>query len=266
MRLDVLESQDELFVQEGRLYQVLSGLRETEKEMNSNAPEKPLGHKAYGSIPHLPGSRMGPADHHCHKGQAEICLDKVRDRHDKIIIQEKLDGSCVAVARVSGQLIALGRSGYPAQTSNYEQHQLFADWVRHNSDRFSFLSDGERVVGEWLAQAHGTRYKLNHMPFVAFDLMIGQIRAPFEKARDTMSHLLPMPLVLAFEPTPLSVIKSKIEVSGHGALDPVEGAVWRVERKGKVDFLAKWVRLDKVDGCYLESVTGKGPVWNWRPS
>jgi hypothetical protein len=25
-------------------------------------PHKPLGKKAYGSIPHLPGSRRGPAD------------------------------------------------------------------------------------------------------------------------------------------------------------------------------------------------------------
>jgi len=30
------------------------------------------------------------------------------------------------------------------------------------------------------------------------------------------------------------------------AIDPIEGLVYRVERKGKVDFLAKWVRPDKV--------------------
>ena len=48
----------------------------------------------------------------------------------------------------------------------------------------------------------------------------------------------------------------------HGALDPIEGAVWRVERKEEVDFLAKYVRPSKVDGLYLESVTGQPPVWN----
>ena len=46
---------------------------------------KPIG-KAYGHIPHLPTSRMGPADKHCHEGQSRICTEKVRDRHDEIIV------------------------------------------------------------------------------------------------------------------------------------------------------------------------------------
>lgn len=51
----------------------------------------------------------------------------------------------------------------------------------------------------------------------------------------------------------------------HGALDPVEGAVWRVERGGSVDFLAKYVRPDKVDGCYLPDIAGCEAVWHWTP-
>ena len=31
--------------------------------MSNNSIHKPLGRKAYGSIPHLPGSRLGPGDH-----------------------------------------------------------------------------------------------------------------------------------------------------------------------------------------------------------
>ncbi|WP_202614648.1 RNA ligase family protein, partial [Escherichia coli] len=77
-------------------------------------PEKPLGRKAYGSIPHLPGSRLGPADHHCHEGQARICCEKPRDRHDRIIVTEKLDGGNVAIAKVNGAIFALGRAGYLA--------------------------------------------------------------------------------------------------------------------------------------------------------
>lgn len=48
--------------------------------------EKPLGRKNYGSIPHLPCSRMGPADHACHPGQQTIATEKARDRHDIIIV------------------------------------------------------------------------------------------------------------------------------------------------------------------------------------
>ena len=39
----------------------------------------------------------------------------------------------------------------------------------------------------------------------------------------------------------------------HGAVDLAEGCVWRVERRGVVDFLAKYVRHDKVDGRYLDA-------------
>ena len=52
----------------------------------------------------------------------------------------------------------------------------------------------------------------------------------------------------------------------HGAIEPVEGVVWRVERNGKFDFMCKYVRPDKVDGSYLESQTGEDAVWNWRPA
>ena len=48
---------------------------------------KPLGHKSYGHIPHLPGSRIGEGDHKCSDGQKRICCEKVRDKHDRIIVQ-----------------------------------------------------------------------------------------------------------------------------------------------------------------------------------
>jgi hypothetical protein len=138
---------------------------------------KPLGRKAYGSIPHLPFSRLGEGDHHIEIGQAEIATKKARDKNDLIIVQEKLDGSNCSVAKVDGQILALGRSGYLAETSPYEQHRLFAKWVKSNEQRFAkLLNEKERVCGEWLAQAHGTIYKLSHEAFVPFDLITGNER------------------------------------------------------------------------------------------
>lgn len=67
--------------------------------------DKPLGIKAYGHVCHLPGSRLGPGDHKLTPGQARILTEKARDKHDRIIVREKLDGSNVAVARVNGELI-----------------------------------------------------------------------------------------------------------------------------------------------------------------
>ena len=230
---------------------------------------KPLGRKNYGSIGHLPTSRLGPGDHRITDGQCRIATEKCRDRHDVVIVQEKLDGSNVGVAKLDdGSIVALGRSGYLAQTSPYEQHQLFADWVRQNVDRFDFLTPGERLCGEWLAQAHGTVYTLAHEPFVAFDLMIGETRANFATfsqrvaaAGFTMPHL-----VSVGPPRKIQDVMDALGQHGfHGADDDVEGAVWRIERQGVVDFLCKYVRPDKVDGKYLTEISGQPPVWNWRP-
>lgn len=232
--------------------------------------EKPLGIKAYGSIPHLPGSRRGPGDIGLSEDQAAICTTKARDKHDLIIVQEKLDGSCMSVAKLDdGTIVALQRKGYLARSSPFPQHHLFAAWVEDNYDRFDkLLNKGERCVGEWLIQAHGTRYDLPHEPFVLFDIIEGHTRMPYWFMIERQIGLgFTTPGILAMgEPCSIEQVMTVIEIGGscHGALDPVEGAVWRVERNAVVDFLAKYVRPDKVDGCYLESVTGKGPIWNTR--
>lgn len=230
--------------------------------------EKPLGGRAYGHIPHLPGSRMGPGDHHCHLGQAQICTVKARDRHDHIIVQEKLDGSCVAVALLNGSVIPLTRAGYHARTSLFKQHHLFADWVYRNIDRFYLvLTEGERLCGEWLAQAHGTRYNLPHEPFVAFDIITGTTRHPFGRFIEAVQHGNFVTPAVLHSGGPFSIEKmlELLEPSKHGAIDPVEGAMWRVERHDAVDFLAKYVRPDKKDGLYLGESEGREPVWNWLP-
>lgn len=229
-------------------------------------PVKPLGRKAYGSIPHLPGSRRGPGDHGVNEGQDAICLRKERPG-DLIIVTEKLDGSNVAVANVDGRVLALSRSGYLAFQSPYEQHHHFGVWVQRNAELFAFVKPGERVNGEWLGLAHGTRYDLTHAPFVAFDMMEGDHRLLWN---DIQRRCAEAGVVTAYElhrggAVALDTVQRLIAHSHHGAVEPVEGAVWRVERKGKVDFLAKWVRSDKVDGKYLTDITGHEPLWHWRP-
>jgi hypothetical protein len=227
---------------------------------------KPLGQKAYGSIGHLPHSRRGPGDHAVPLGIAKICCEKPRDRHDKIIVQEKLDGSCCAVALVEGEIIPLGRAGWTAATSPYEQHQMFAAWVRHNEDRFrALLKEGERVIGEWLAQAHGTRYALTHEPFVAFDIMTKSIRLSYDEFITRIDQKFVTPHVVSIG-SPISTAEAMLNVqqhNAHGSIDPIEGVVYRVERKGKVDSLAKFVRPDKQDGCYLTEISRQPNVWNW---
>jgi hypothetical protein len=231
---------------------------------------KPLGHRSYGSIPHLPGSRLGQGDYHISEGQARIATEKTRDKHDRVIVQEKLDGSNVAVAKVDGKILAITRAGYVATTSKYQQHHIFAKWVELNAARFdSVLQEGERICGEWLAQAHGTRYNLPHEPFVAFDLM--QKFDPIRKAeRATWDEFInrvgiyfDFPFLVGKGPMlPDKAIKL-LDPKCHGAIDPIEGLIYRVERHGKVDFLTKYVRHDKQDGKYMPEHNGTGqPIWN----
>lgn len=229
---------------------------------------KPLGHKSYGHIGHLPGSRAGLGDHHVSEGQYRICCVKPRDRQDHIVVQEKLDGTNVSVANINGRLVPLNRAGYPAVSSPYEAHRLFHLWaIEHAGDFADVLAPGERLCGEWMAMAHGTLYEGPlFTPFVAFDIMHhGHQRLTHIDFMARVAGTFRTPRIIHCG-SPIHYRDLQLEPSGHGATTPVEGAVWRVERNGEVDFLAKWVRPDKVDGAYLPEITGKPPVWLWRPA
>lgn len=234
---------------------------------------RPLGGKAYGSIPHLPGSRTGSADRHLSLAHARVCTERARDSQDHVVVLEKLDGSCVAAARLGDSIVALGREGRLAAHSPNEARRLWAAWVSAHAERFrAVLQPGERLVGEWLALAHSTRYALQHEPFVCFDLLSGNERLTW---RELVSRVQAGGFVtpgLVHEGGPLSIKAAMERLGGegfHGASDPVEGAVWRVERRtgdtARVEFLAKYVRPDKVDGSLLPENTGRAAVWNWRP-
>ena len=234
------------------------------KEMNR---EKPLGRKAYGSIPHLPNSRIGPGDHKCHEGQERIATVKSRNKHDVIIVQEKLDGSNVAVALKDGIILPLSRAGYLANTSPYRQHLMFWNWVYENEERFrNVLNEGEQISGEWLAQAHGTRYELKHEPFVVFDIFDeNRKRYAWNIVLEKLSTNFVIPHCIHYG-NPMSVDDAMLllgKYGYHGALDEIEGAVWRIENRGKFDFMVKYVRPNKVDGLYLEIMEGE-TYWNWK--
>ena len=229
---------------------------------------KPLGKKSYGSIGHLPTSRLGSGDHHIHEGQARAVLEAL-PKGDLLIVQEKLDGSNVGVCRKDGKIIAINRAGWDCLSSPHEQHRMFAKWVQDNEERFSFLLEGARVCGEWLALAHGIQYDLTgREPFVAFDVFTAdEERLQHHGFCDWIDQAgLARPHVYhaADQACPLSLVM--MQPSGYGAVGPKEGLVYRWERprENRVLMLAKWVRPDKVDGELLPEVSGKPAIYNWR--
>lgn len=225
---------------------------------------KPLGRKNYGSIPHLSNSKLGEQDHFIDPGQERILTKKKRDRHDTIWVCEKYDGSNVGVAKKEGQIIPLTRGGYHATTSPYRQHHEFARWVESKTNLFyGLLNDGERITGEWLLQAHGLIYEISQEPIVFFDYFNkNNKRYPFEVLK-TMP--LPLPRLLhtgdAISVDELLPILNQKTDAIRSTTDP-EGMVYRVERKGQVDFLAKWVRPNFEAGKYCIGIDDEEATWN----
>jgi hypothetical protein len=188
-------------------------------------------------------------------------------------VSEKLDGSCVAIVREADGLIAYGRDGVPCAASRNDGRRAFAAWVEAQAAARrawrDALAAGERLVCEWLALAHGTRYALPHGPAVAIDgFGAAGARWPLDEVRRRAAAMgLPAARVLSDGGAlPASDALALLGEHGHhGALDPAEGVVYRVERGGRVLGLAKHVRAGKLDGCYLADHTGGDHVWNtWQ--
>ncbi|MFO0734890.1 MAG: RNA ligase family protein [Labilithrix sp.] len=235
--------------------------------------------RIYPSIPHLPGSRCA-SDRTVPLAIARRCTEPgfALDGAE-VIVQEKLDGSCVAVARRDGELLALGREGRPCAESGNEARRWFAAWVAEHRTRFDFVREGEVLAGEWLALVHGTRYALDHEPFVPFDLIAGAktgagagagagARATVDTVAARLSGSgLSMPRVV-HRGAPISIADAveKLGARGlHGAIDPPEGLVYRVERGGEVIHIAKWVRPEKRDGALLPENSGAPALYHWQP-
>ena len=232
---------------------------------------KPLGKKSYGSIPHLLGSKLGEGEHHCHEGQHRIATEKTRDKHDLVIVQVKYDGSNVAVAKVAGQIIALTRKGYTADSSPFQQHHVFSIWVAENEVRFSkILNEGDRVCGEWLFQAHGLKYEIQDEPFVAFDLFRNEKRlcyGDFIQVVEQADFTTPRPIGIghcAFQIAEMIGRSMNQTLEFIRSTEAPEGLIYRVERQGEVDFLAKYVRPDFVPGRYLPEISGSPAVFNFE--
>jgi hypothetical protein len=203
--------------------------------------------KAYNSIPHLSMSRLGSGDRHI-AGQQEHLLCVATRPGDRVIVTEKVDGCCATIARKDGELIALSRGGFLADGGGIHL-DMFAIWFGENRTKFELLNEGERICGEWLAVAHGTLYDNTHEgfePWLGFDMFRGNARVTRDQfIRLTSEAALATTKVLhdgTDACSPEKAMEALGEFGHHGALEEAEGAVWRLERDGKVPWVAKCIR------------------------
>jgi len=210
--------------------------------------------KNYGSIPHFSFSRLGPGDHYCNPGQEKIMTENTRSWKDLIIVTEKLDGSNVGIIRKNG-IHAITRSGYSANSSNYDQHKMFSVWIKDYN--FDFLDENERIVGEWMYLAHGTKYIIDNQdllfrPFDIFDKNNNRISYMNFLDRIRYTKFTPPKLLHIGSAVKIKHIEKKLQNIDCIRIEKCEGAVYRCEKDGIFDFLIKYVRHNKVDGKYLK--------------
>lgn len=219
-------------------------------------------------IGHLPGSRTGPTDRHVGLERARAFTESARAGMS-VVVEEKLDGSCVVVVREGSTIVAYGRDGKPAALSRNLGRRLFARWAGENASRFLALLDpGERACGEWLALAHGTRYVLPHEPFVLFDLVrdgAGTSRAMLAERAKSAGFTVPCIVHTGEAISVESALRKLGERGRHGA-DEAEGVVYREDQGDVCKAVAKIVKLSKVDGRYLADHTGGEHVFNDWPA
>lgn len=215
-------------------------------------------------IAHLPGSRAGADDRHADGGLAARCTARGH-AGDHLIVSEKLDGTCVTIAREGGAVVARGREGGRCDASPNVGRRAFAAWVAGQGPRWASLVDGERLVLEWLALTHAVRYALPHEPAVVIELHRGGWRPWREVVARAGALGLPTPTTVhEGGPCPVGAAWSALGLHGrHGAVDHAEGLIYRIEdADGRVRARAKWVRPDLVPGRWLADHSGGGHLWN----
>jgi len=244
-------------------------------ELKNNAADNKLGvlqsrlrvlnQKAYNRIGHLPGSKSGTADKHIHIRESARLLETCPSDCE-VIVQEKLDGSCVAVYRRGREILPLGREGDITYGSRNRSRRMWADWVKIHKDLFlDILRDGEWLCGEWMAMVHAVRYDEIKAPFFAFDLFGANKKA---KGYDALLERLngtdiPTPALLhRGEAIGIEAAFEYLKRKGEKTQDNAEGAIWRLERQGVPKLMAKYVRSDFEAGKFLEEKTGKPTEWN----
>lgn len=228
---------------------------------------KVLQGRNYGSIPHLLNSKLGEHDKYIHKGQDAIIRNGGRDRHDLVHVSLKVDGTNVGVLRRGEKLIAVQRHGFDCSSSPREQHHKFCEFVEENRQQFfQLLNDGDRIVGEWLYQASGIIYDIKCDPFLPFDIFKADGRRM--QWNEMVLHVSansrfepPPSISYGFKEGQPTQYPTLLELSKHSKVTPIschnhEGLVYRVERKGVFDYMAKWVIDSFVPGKFLPGVGG----------
>lgn len=204
----------------------------------------------YGSISHLPGSKMiDKEDKLLGKDSIKILTERRRDPRDLVIITEKLDGMNCGVFKKMEKLYPLMKKGYDVRCSKYSWIREFSTFVADHANQFSeLLNENERICGEWLIKTHTISYNLPHEPFVAFDIIDhNHQRENYERfvIRTEAFGFTRAGLLHIGESMEPEIAMQLLKNGYHGAMEGPEGVVYRYERWDKIEGINKFECLGK---------------------
>ncbi len=106
--------------------------------------------------------------------KADAYLKIFLDKDVKVNIEEKVDGTSVAITVLDGQVLVRNKDkilvkGHLSDKPSKKQYSHIWNWVYDNIKKFDIL-EGHTIYGEWMWMQHGLEY--NNLPdwFVAFDV------------------------------------------------------------------------------------------------
>lgn len=223
----------------------------------------------YDRIPHIPGSSTRKTD---------LTVEaKVHHRlfenplpGDLIIVQEKLDGVCVGVRKVSNDwTLCLDRDERPIDSEASKELRIFTKWVQRRNQKFlKLLQIQETAIGEWLALRHGTAYNLRHAPFVLLEIEKGGSFISYEELKERAKEAeLPLPQEIMVKQQPVTLnqgLASQRKYNWHRASNR-EGLVWKLENNGvrNPKFTCQFRCSSHPRDLYLPQHNYAKESWNW---
>ena len=226
----------------------------------------------FGNIKHLIGSRLkDTGDTLLEESIQPYFTENLQfPKRDKLYVIEKVDGANVGVYKKDGKLYPVMRKGYDVRTSEWEFIRRFADFVTDNFTRFDgLLSDDERICGEWMIKTHSLFYKMQHEPFVVFDIIRGiekPVRPSFAEIIERCENYDFITTAVIHEGSAINV-REALRLLGdgfHGCMSFPEGVVYRYERDGTFEMSAKYVSNLDVGGEFMNDESKYNEWMTWE--
>lgn len=177
-----------------------------------------------------------------------------------IVIEEKVDGSCVGIGFEHGKASIRHRN----QEVRGEQWDLLKSWVSSNEEEL-YLALDERYImyGEWLYAKHTIPYdNLPHF-FLEYDIYDTSSQEFLSTPR--RKRLLSNTSVSSVRVLGDGLFKSHKEIvkllgsSGYRRNGPMEGLYVKIEEDGKVVGRYKYIRKE-----FLDQILDSGSHWSER--